>query len=594
MQKTRRRVSKYQKRRFTRRQRGGDNEMIKAIEAKDLAKVKQLIVENRGISQPTVTGMPPLYLALHMNDMAIFQALITAGSDPNAGRPRWNPLVLAAQIGSMDIVQQLLAANADVNRYEEGSYGISPLYCAVLNRMEDMVTVLLEHGANPNLQSFVYNPLQTALMNDDTAIAQKLLNYGANPNVNNAVRHKLIKEGNLDILQSLITHPQFQKNAITDIDFTIAAKKGYIEIIKLFLHEGIEFKKNPGPNDDSPLHAAIENGHYETVRFLLDYGVDVNSKNFFGQTSLMIAVSIACELPIHSSKYPKYMEIIRMLLEDGANPNISDNEHSTPLHIATMKGYDEIANILRNAGAENIIQPDERVPVGLENNQEYNEEYNEEYNSENDEELEAHVELVPSIPPEMNRPIQVRIFPAPERTDCFNPYMASTVPIGENQVVFYIYNKPEGNKTPTLSKVACIDNESEEDGRTIELYRMFLDDINYLYYRCKETVPEGSIFVDRDQIYPEPIRRLAFDSNIYVYESQAQKIQAGRKYALIPTNNRLGRIVSETLLQTQNAVGAEHCQTDYADKLYEIFEIQAAKGGRKTYKRNRRTTRRRY
>jgi hypothetical protein len=169
--------------------------------------------------------------------------------------------------------------------------------------------------------------------------------------------------------------------------------------------------------------------------------------------------------------------------------------------------------------------------------------------------------------------------------------MASTVNIADNQVLFYIFEK--GNATNTEQKfvsTACIDNEVEENGTTILLYKKFLEPIEYVYYKCLPTVPPGALHISLNQIEPEPIRRLAFDRNIYVYENQVKHIKAGHKYALIPTETKVGRIVSKRLLQTGQAVSAEHCQTDYTDVIHEIFEIAPASGG--AMRKRRRMTKR--
>lgn len=218
-------------------------------------------------------------------------------------------------------------------------------------------------------------------------------------------------------------------------------------------------------------------------------------------------------------------------------------------------------------------------------NSEGNNANNENYeNNENYQVAEANISRIPPIPTQYNRPVQTRpIYRAPEGqtapTECYDPYMAMMTDIADNQVQFYIFNKPVGNTEPSLAGVACIDNETEDGGQTLSLYKKFLEDITYLYYQCKPTVPRGSLFITRNDVNPEPLRRLALDRNIYVYESQVKKIQAGKKYALIPTDTKVGRIASEALIQTGNAVSAEHCQTLYEDTIHEIFEMAATQGG---------------
>lgn len=185
------------------------------------------------------------------------------------------------------------------------------------------------------------------------------------------------------------------------------------------------------------------------------------------------------------------------------------------------------------------------------------------------------------------RPMYVPPEGQSQPTECFDPYMASTVDIGENQILFYIFNKPTAaNSSPALAKVACFDadDEMEVGGQTIPVYKKFLEDKSYLYFRCKPTVPRGAIFVSRAQVEPEPLRRLAFEFNVYVPAWQAKKVQAGRKYALIPTEQAVGRIVSDDLLRGGTAVSAEHCQTEYTDKVYSIYEMVTS-GGRMGFRK---------
>ncbi len=182
---------------------------------------------------------------------------------------------------------------------------------------------------------------------------------------------------------------------------------------------------------------------------------------------------------------------------------------------------------------------------------------------------------------EINRPIGQIPMEIPPNLQCYNPLMASEEDITNKHTVFYIFNN-----TMTLSSVACLDAES--------FHMLYMPE--YIYYKCRPTVPLGALFIDREDTDPEPIRRLTFDKNIYVYESQVKQIIKGKKYAIRPTEQLLGRIAAETLIQSGNAVGAEHCQTDYPDQIHEIFEIVkpaepvlggGRRKGRKTYKRRK-------
>jgi hypothetical protein len=89
---------------------------------------------------------------------------------------------------------------------------------------------------------------------------------------------------------------------------------------------------------------ACERGHVETVRLLLERSrIDVNHVNNLGWTALLEAV-------ILSDGGPRHIEIVRLLLAAGTDPNIADKEGVTPLQHARERRYDAIAAMIRDAG----------------------------------------------------------------------------------------------------------------------------------------------------------------------------------------------------------------------------------------------------
>ncbi len=89
---------------------------------------------------------------------------------------------------------------------------------------------------------------------------------------------------------------------------------------------------------------ASERGHVDYVRRVVETGIDVNHVNDLGWTALLEAV-------ILGKGTEPWQQIVRILLAAGAAPSLADREGVTPLRHATDRGYDEIAAILRSAGA---------------------------------------------------------------------------------------------------------------------------------------------------------------------------------------------------------------------------------------------------
>ncbi len=91
---------------------------------------------------------------------------------------------------------------------------------------------------------------------------------------------------------------------------------------------------------------ACERGHVETVQLLLERSeIDVNHINNLGWTALIEAV-------ILSDGGPRHIEIVRLLLAHGADPNIADRDGISPLKHARDRRYDAIAGMIAEAGGK--------------------------------------------------------------------------------------------------------------------------------------------------------------------------------------------------------------------------------------------------
>ena len=83
------------------------------------------------------------------------------------------------------------------------------------------------------------------------------------------------------------------------------------------------------------LSVAIAKRHVNTVRHLLDAGVDANCTDLDGKPQLLAAAELG------------HLEIVRLLLQAGASKNLSGTAGDlTPLALAREKGYEEIVRLL--------------------------------------------------------------------------------------------------------------------------------------------------------------------------------------------------------------------------------------------------------
>lgn len=157
--------------------------------------------------------------------------------------------------------------------------------------------------------------LMIATRKDYVAIARRLIEAGADVNA---------------------------KDNIRDTPFLYAGAEGRDEILKLILASGRAKLDDTNRYGGTALIPAAHHGHPETVRILLEAGVEVNHINDLGWTALVEAVILGDGGPV-------YREIVGLLIDAGADPRIGDKDGVTPLEHAQRLRHDEIASLIEAA-----------------------------------------------------------------------------------------------------------------------------------------------------------------------------------------------------------------------------------------------------
>jgi ankyrin repeat protein len=131
------------------------------------------------------------------------------------------------------------------------------------------------------------------------------------------------------------------KDFIQDSPFLYAGAEGRVEILKLTLAAGADLK-DTNRYRGTALIPAAHHGHVEAVRLLLATAIDKDHVNNLGWTALLEAVILGDGGAAHT-------EIVRLLVEAGANPGIADRDGMTPLAHAKRAGFSGMVRILTAA-----------------------------------------------------------------------------------------------------------------------------------------------------------------------------------------------------------------------------------------------------
>jgi ankyrin repeat protein len=133
------------------------------------------------------------------------------------------------------------------------------------------------------------------------------------------------------------------KDDVQDSPFLYAGAEGRIDILKMTLPTAD--LKSTNRYGGTALIPAAHHGHTEAVRILLGTAIDQDHVNRLGWTALLEAVILGDGGGVHT-------EIVRLLVEAGANVSLADKDGVTPLQHARRRGFREMTRILEARGGK--------------------------------------------------------------------------------------------------------------------------------------------------------------------------------------------------------------------------------------------------
>jgi uncharacterized protein len=116
----------------------------------------------------------------------------------------------------------------------------------------------------------------------------------------------------------------------------LASFFGYPEVVQLLLGAGAPLEaRSRNTLANTALNAAAAANRIEVARLLLERGADPNSRQHN-------AIS-----PLHSAAFNGNLDMVKLLLEHHADPGAITEENRTAAGMAEEKGHEEIATLLR-------------------------------------------------------------------------------------------------------------------------------------------------------------------------------------------------------------------------------------------------------
>ena len=289
-------------------------------------------------------------------------------------------LLAAAYQGDVGRIRQLVAREANINTID--SHGQTVLNIAISDSDVEMVRVLVESGADVDFNT----PLMTAIDHGNSEIVKILVEAGADVNAKdpwndhpwgNSLLDSANYSGDSEIIGILITAgaesawpdreappPMADAGALYTSDASglrDAIVDGDADSVRTLVEAGVNVDAKAAGGESILAAAIIYQNDPEIVRILVDAGADLDAKDNYGIPVLFEAIS-------PHDWGPEAKEILQILVDAGADVNARDDDGRPLLAEAIRPGniltdYPEIVRVLVDAGANANILDERGVPT---------------------------------------------------------------------------------------------------------------------------------------------------------------------------------------------------------------------------------------
>jgi ankyrin repeat protein len=303
----------------------------------------------------------PLYLAAYHNHLDAVKLILSYKPFVDTRCPEgdfwdtgYTALHMAAYNGSTEMIRMLLEAGADSNI--KTPKGASPLIVAAVKKREESIKILLEYNVDLEIvDSFGDTVIHCMKAPTPLPIAKRLINRGANLKFRNKRRQTILDRAvaNRDIpFVELLLDMKADINATDGVHGAAlhrAVAAGDIEMSKLLISRGADVDLVHDWMHGTSLQAVFEwadstiDQKDAIARYLLTQtNVDVNIHGGILGSALNSAI-------LHGS-----LDIIKLLLERGADTRHPDPWGRQPLHLASLRSPEHVRLLLDSESADNV------------------------------------------------------------------------------------------------------------------------------------------------------------------------------------------------------------------------------------------------
>jgi len=325
------------------------------------------------VNRRNADGSTPLQWAVYNGDVTAARRLLRAGANVAlANNYGATAMSLAAEVANTEMLKVLLEAGANAD--SPNADGQTALMAVARTGNVAAAQFLLEHGATVDAKEKWggQSALMWASARRHPEMMQLLISKGADVNARSIDRdyqRHVTAEGRPKSLDS---------GGLTPLLY--AARENCIACVGVLLKSKVDIDL-PDPDGVSPLLVAIMNANWDLAKQLIDAGADVNQWDIYGESPLYTAIDLRARIDggrnsIDAPNTTTGLAIVKLLLERGANPNMQltfkpanargaiTTRGATPLIRAAVNADAEVMKLLLEKGADATLSTaDRQTPI---------------------------------------------------------------------------------------------------------------------------------------------------------------------------------------------------------------------------------------
>jgi uncharacterized protein len=292
--------------------------LVAAARSNDADAVLKLLSRTNA-NEKSADGTTALHWAVYNSNLPLVEKLLAAGASVNTKNEFGSsPMSEAAVVGNVPILQKLLAAGADVE--SANADGQTALMIVARTSNVEAAWLLLRKGAAVNARERwrQQTPLMWAAAEGQPAMVKLLVEHRAEVNAR-SLENKYERQ--------VTAEPRMQarpSGGFTPLLY--AARRGCAECASILLKAKADVNL-ADPEGVTPLLLATLNLNFDTAAILVRHGADLDKWDLWGRSPVYAAVDVHTLPTGGRADRPSMdrmtgLELIAMLLDAGANPNL--------------------------------------------------------------------------------------------------------------------------------------------------------------------------------------------------------------------------------------------------------------------------------